>query len=144
SGRWVSSLLPDIAECVDDLTFLFGMKAKSSNHTPATFQMNTGFTMNGFPSMGAWLSYGLGTDNQDLPAFVVLPDRRGLPAGGAINWTSGFLPASHQGVALQTAGEPIPDLFPPPEVDMKQRSAAATMLASMNRDFVRANPGDSA
>ena len=74
---------------MDDLTFLQAMTAKSSNHTPAAFQMNSGFTMNGFPCMGAWVSYGLGTENQDLPAFVVLPDTRGLPAGGAINWTSG-------------------------------------------------------
>ncbi len=144
SGRWVSSLLPNLAECVDDLTFLFGMKAKSSNHTPATFQMNTGFTLNGFPSMGAWLSYGLGTENQDLPAFVVLPDPRGLPAGGAINWTSGFLPASHQGVALRTSGEPIPDLFPPAGVDPTERRAASALLATMNRDYVHSNPGDSA
>ena len=112
-GQWVSDLLPNLAECVDDLTFIQSMVAKSSNHTPAAFQMNTGFTMNGFPCMGAWLSYGLGTENQDLPAFVVLPDPRGLPAGGAINWTSGFLPAAHQGVAFRTTGEPIPDLFPP-------------------------------
>ena len=75
--------------------------------------MNTGFTMNGFPCLGAWLSYGLGIESQDLPAFVVLPDPRGLPAGGSINWTSGFLPATHQGVAFRTTGEPIPDLFPP-------------------------------
>ncbi|WP_395144853.1 DUF1501 domain-containing protein, partial [Armatimonas sp.] len=99
SGRWVSSLLPHTAERVDDITFLCSMKAKSANHTPATFQMNSGFTLNGFPCLGAWLSYGLGTVNQDLPAFVVLPDPRGLPAGGAINWTSGFLPATHQGTA---------------------------------------------
>src|SRR5436190_19904535 len=104
SGAWVSSLFPHLATCVDDLTFLHGMVAKSSNHTPATFQMNTGFTMNGFPSLGAWLSYGLGSESQDLPAYVVLPDPRGLPAGGSINWTSGFLPAVHQGVAFRPAG----------------------------------------
>ena len=69
--------------------------------------------MNGFPCLGAWLSYGLGSENQDLPTFVVLPDPRGLPAGGSINWTSGFLPATHQGVAFRTSGDPIVDLFPP-------------------------------
>src|SRR5205823_3905946 len=74
SGAWVSSLFPHLAGCVDDLTFLHAMVAKSSNHTPATFQMNTGFTMNGFPSLGAWLSYGLGSESRDLPAYVVLPD----------------------------------------------------------------------
>ena len=95
------------------MAFVNSMWAKSSNHTPAAFQMNTGFTMNGFPSLGAWLSYGLGAEANDLPAFVVLPDARGLPAGGTINWTAGFLPAVHQGVAFRTAGgDPIADLFP--------------------------------
>ncbi|MFM8890941.1 MAG: DUF1501 domain-containing protein, partial [Planctomycetia bacterium] len=91
SGAWVSSLLPNLAGCVDEFCFIHSMVAKSNNHTPATFQMNSGFTLNGFPCMGAWLSYGLGTENENLPAFVVLPDPRGLPAGGSINWTSGFL-----------------------------------------------------
>ena len=82
SGQWISSLLPHLAECADDLTVIRSMVAKSSNHTPATFQMNSGFSMNGFPCMGAWLSYGLGTENQDLPTFVVLPDPVGFrPAG---------------------------------------------------------------
>src|SRR5581483_11516573 len=97
SGLWMSDLLPHLATCADDLTFIHSMVAKSSNHTPAAFQMNSGFTMNGYPCLGAWLSYGLGSESQDLPAFVVLPDPRGLPAGGAIQWTSGFLPAAHQG-----------------------------------------------
>src|SRR4029453_11624287 len=99
SGLWVSDLLPHLAGCVDDMTFVYSMTAKTSNHTPATFQMNSGFTMNGFPCLGAWLSYGLGSENGDLPAFVVLPDPRGIPAGGAINWTPGFLPHAHQGGA---------------------------------------------
>src|SRR5258708_4638891 len=86
SGLWASDLLPHLAGCVDDMTFLYSMTAKSSNHTPATFFMNSGFTMNGFPCLGSWLSYGLGAENQNLPAFVVLPDPRGVPAGGAINW----------------------------------------------------------
>jgi hypothetical protein len=143
-GQWVSDLFPNIAECVDDLTFLQAMVAKSSNHTPAAFQMNTGFTMNGFPCMGAWVSYGLGTENQDLPAFVVLPDPRGLPAGGSINWTSGFLPAENQGVAFRTTGDPIPDLFPAKDAPTAGRKAGADLLARMNKDFLDANPGDSA
>src|SRR5665213_393205 len=143
-GQWVSDLLPNIAECVDDLTFLQAMVAKSSNHTPAAFQMNTGFTMNGFPCMGAWVSYGLGTVNQDLPAFVVLPDPRGLPAGGSINWTAGFLPAENQGVAFRTTGDPIPDLFPAKDAPVAGRKAGADLLARMNKDFLDANPGDSA
>jgi hypothetical protein len=143
SGLWCSDLLPHLAGCVDDMTFLYTMVGKTSNHTPATFQMNSGFTMNGFPCLGAWLSYGLGTDNQDLPAFVVLPDPRGLPAGGAINWTNGFLPAAHQGVAFRTSGEPIPDLFPPKDVPAAQRRAGSDLLAHMNQEFLDADPGDS-
>ena len=144
SGRWVSSLFPHLAGCVDDLTFLYAMKAKSANHTPATFQMNSGFSINGFPCLGAWLSYGLGTENRDLPAFVVLPDPRGLPAGGAINWTSGFLPASHQGTAFNPKGQPIDNLFPSKEVDSQDRRAALSLLSEMNHDFQHNNPGDSA
>jgi hypothetical protein len=143
SGLWVSDLLPHLAGCVDDMTFLYAMVAKTSNHTPATFQMNTGFTMNGFPCLGAWLSYGLGSDNQDLPAFVVLPDPRGLPAGGAINWTNGFLPAAHQGVAFRTSGEPIPDLFPPKGVSAAGRKAGMDLLAKINNEFLDTDPGDS-
>jgi hypothetical protein len=143
SGLWVSDLLPHLAGCADDMTFIYSMVAKTSNHTPATFQMNTGFTMNGFPCLGAWLSYGLGSDNMDLPAFVVLPDPRGLPAGGAINWTNGFLPAAHQGVAFRTSGEPIPDLFPPKDVPPDRRRAGMDLLARMNQDFLDTDPGDS-
>jgi len=143
SGAWMSDLLPNLATCVDDMTFIHSMISKSSNHTPATFSMNTGFTMNGFPCLGAWLSYGLGSENQDLPAFVVLPDPRQLPAGGAINWTSGFLPAVHQGVAFRTSGEPIVDLNTPASISTARRKAEMNHLAKMNREFLETNPGDS-
>ena len=143
SGLWVSDLVPHLADCADDITFLYSMTSKSSNHTPATFFMNSGFTMNGFPCLGSWLSYGLGTENQNLPAFVVLPDSRGVPAGGAINWTSGFLPASFQGTALRTTGEPVSDLFPPKDVDIPGRPAGLQFLNRLNREFQAADPGDS-
>ena len=145
SGAWVSSLLPHLAGCVDDICFINSMFAKSNNHTPAAFQMNSGFTQNGFPSMGAWLSYGLGSANENLPAFVVLPDPRGLPAGGSINWTSGFLPANHQGVAFRTkTSEPIADLRTPAGVSATARGADMRLLAEMNRSFAGANPGEDA
>ena len=144
SGLWVSDLLPHLAGCVDDFAFIHSMVAKSNNHTPATFQMNSGFTMNGFPSMGAWLSYGLGTENENLPAFVVLPDPRGLPAGGSINWTAGFLPATHQGTAFRTnSTEPIVDLNTPTNVTTTARGAGLRLLAQMNRDYADTHPGDS-
>lgn len=143
SASWVSSLLPNLASCADDLCFIHSMFAKSNNHTPATFQMNSGFTMNGFPCMGAWLSYGLGTLSDSLPAFVVLPDPRGLPAGGTINWTAGFLPANHQGVAFRTtSGDPIVDLATPASIRPSARAADLELLAAMNRDFAEAHPGD--
>ena len=119
------------------------MKAKSANHTPAAFQMNSGFVLNGFPSIGSWISYGLGTLNEDLPTFVVLPDPRGLPAGGSINWSNGFLPASHQGVAFRSTGEPIADLATPANTKPEERKAESGLLAEMEKDFLQANPGDS-
>ena len=145
SGSWVSSLLPHLAGCVDDVSFIHSMFARSNNHTPATFQMNSGFTLNGFPSMGAWLSYGLGTENENLPAFVVLPDPRGLAAGGSINWTSGFLPANHQGVQFRThSREPVVDLNTPANIPPAARDADLRLLAAMNREFAAAQAGDDA
>lgn len=143
SGLWVSELLPYLATCADDITFIYSMSAQNSNHTPATFQMNTGFTRNGFPCLGSWLSYGLGSLNADLPAFVVLPDLRGVPAGGSINWTSGFLPAAHQGVAFRTSGDAIVDLSTPREITTEKREASMELLARMNADYLERNPGDS-
>ncbi len=143
SGAWISDLLPHIANCADDLCIVNSLFAKSNNHTPAAFQMNSGFTLNGFPSMGAWLSYGLGSENENLPSFVVLPDPRGLPAGGSINWTAGFLPANHQGVPFRThSPEPIADLHTPSHIPPADRAADMALLASMNRDFAQAHPGE--
>lgn len=145
SGMWVSDLFPHQAQCVDDLTFLHSVVAKSSSHTPACFQMNTGFTLNGYPSMGAWISYGMGSLNDQLPTFVVLPDPRGIVNGGSNNWSQGFLPAEHQGVAFDTAkAEPIAHLATPAAVRPDARRAALTELARLNEGFSAANPGDSA
>ena len=145
SGQWVSDLFPHLAKSVDDLTFIRSMVTKSSSHTPACFQMNTGFTMNGFPSLGAWLSYGLGTENEELPTFVVLPDPRGLPNGGSNNWSQGFLPAQHQGVAFRTGGDsPIAHLRTPASVDMSRRRVGVAALREMNRDFAAAHPEEDA
>jgi len=115
SGLWISDLFPSLAELADELTVINSMVAETANHIPGIFQANTGFRQMGFPAMGSWLSYGLGTETENLPGFVVLPDARGIPnsAGGAFNWTSGFLPAEHQGVAFNTrGGPPVLDLQP--------------------------------
>jgi hypothetical protein len=143
SGRWVTDLFPNLAQRVDDLTFIHSMVAKSANHTPAAFQLNSGFVLNGFPSMGSWLAYGLGSLTDDLPTFVVLPDTRGLPAGGAINWSSGFLPATYQGVALRTSGDPIPDLSTPKEVNPKDRQRGMELLEKLNQEFATDQANDS-
>lgn len=113
-GRWMSDLFPRLAQCVDDMAFIHSMQSKSALHGPAMFMANSGFILPGFPSMGAWVTYGLGCESADLPAYVVLPDPRGLPPGGVINWGAGFLPAMHQGTTLQTDPDkpPIDDLFP--------------------------------
>ena len=143
SGLWASNLLPHLATCVDDMTFIYSMVANTSNHTPATFQMNTGFIRNGFPCLGSWLAYGLGSENQDLPAFVVLPDPRGVPGGGSINWTSGFLPATHQGTAFRTSDEqPIADLKTPKDVPAPPREASMALLRKMNQDHWATHPED--
>ncbi len=115
SGRWMSDLLPNLAGCVDDMAFVYSMQSKSAVHAPAMFMMNTGFIQPGFPSMGAWTVYGLGSESEELPAFVVLPDGRGVPPGGPANWNSGFLPAVFQGTSVRSepGKPPIADLFPP-------------------------------
>ncbi len=113
SGRWMSDLFPRLATCVDEMAFLYSMKSETALHGPACFMMNTGQSLPGFPSMGSWISYGLGSETQDLPAFVVLPDPSGLPPGGIINWGAGFLPSVYQGTGFNTrkGQSPIEDLF---------------------------------
>jgi hypothetical protein len=133
SGLWVSDLFPHIAEVADELTVVRSMVAESANHTPATFEENTGFRLNGFPVMGAWVSYGLGCETDELPSYVVLPDGRGLPAGGTINWSNGFLPAQHQGVTFQSQGPAIYDLFPSRELPAGSDLASRKLLEEINR-----------
>jgi hypothetical protein len=144
SGLWVSDLFPNLAEVADELTVIRSMQAETSNHTPATFQENSGFRLNGFPCAGAWLSYGLGSESDDLPAFVVIPDAREFPAGGAINWTNGFLPARHQGVVIRPQGEPIDDLFPARPVGALSESGTRELVAAMNRSHMARHSGDDA
>ena len=144
SGSWVSSLFPHLARQADDLTYFHTLVSKSSSHTPACFQMNTGFTQVGFPSVGSWLSYGLGSQNDELPTFVVLPDPRGLPNGGTSNWSQGFLPAQHQGTAFSTGGgsAAIANLATPGSVSSNGRKAGLKFLAEFNTRFAEANAGN--
>jgi hypothetical protein len=144
SGLWISDLFPHIAELADELTVIRSMVAETSNHTPAKFHENSGFRLNGFPSLGAWLGYGLGCEADDLPAFVVIPDARELPPGGAINWSNGFLPARYQGVVLRARGEPIDDLFPARPIPSEADGAARELLAAMNRKHLETRSQDDA
>jgi len=144
SGLWVSELFPNIAEVADELTVINSMIAETSNHTPATFQENAGFRLNGFPVLGSWLSYGLGAEADNLPSFVVIPDSRGLPAGGTINWTNGFLPARHQGVVFRGRGSAIEDLTPARPISADSEHAMRELLARMNRRHIADHGHDDA
>src|SRR5208337_719447 len=142
SGLMTSDLFPHLAGLADELTVIRSMAADSANHTPATFQENTGFRLNGFPVMGSWVSYGLGSETDDLPAYVVLPDSRGQPAGSTINWSNGFLPARHQGVALRTKGPAIDDLVPAKPITKETEADSRALLAEMNRLHLDRRGGD--
>ena len=132
SGLWVSDLFPHLATVADELTVINSMHSDSANHTPALFFANSGFEFNGFPSVGSWVSYGLGCETESLPAFVVLSDGRGGPNGGASNWTSGFLPSQHQGVELRSGKTPVRDLFPAIEQPKGSDAAARDFLQQLN------------
>src|SRR5437764_8657515 len=145
-GKWVSSLLPHLATCVDDIAFLPAMVSRSNVHGPATFMQNTGFVLPGFPSTGAWVGYGLGRLTDDLPAFVVLPDSRGYAPNGPANWSAGFLPAAHQGTMVRPSDpSPIADLRPAANGYISPASEAdgLALLQQMNRQHQEARPGDS-
>jgi Protein of unknown function (DUF1501) len=145
-GRWVSSALPHTAKIVDDLTFLMAMTSSSNVHGPASYLQNSGFQLPGFPCMGAWISYGLGSLRDDVPSFVVLPDPRGLPYNGRSAFTSGFLPANHQGMVVNTgAKEPISHLKPPATAKQATSQSEAdglALLREMNAEHAVAHPGD--
>ncbi|MBI4602476.1 MAG: DUF1501 domain-containing protein [Planctomycetes bacterium] len=146
-GRWVSSVFPRLATCADDMAFLMSMASKTNVHGPASYMMNTGFLLPGFPCLGAWISYGLGRLTDDLPTFVVLPDPRGLPYNQKGNFASGFLPVSHQGTILNAhLPEPIPDLAPARPAPFLSRDAereGLELLRRLNRRHALGNEGDS-
>src|SRR5579884_1269536 len=136
-----------MAECVDDLAFLMAMASKTNVHGPASYMQNTGFVLPGFPCMGAWISYGLGRLSDNLPAFVVLPDRHGLPYNATGNFSSGFLPMTHQGLVIKpSAPVPIANLKPPSsarEITSQSEADGLALLRELNQDHLRQHPGDS-
>ncbi len=140
SGMEISDIFPHLATCADDIAVVRGMYSSSESHPTATFFLNTGVGIPGSPSMGAWVVYGLGTENQNLPAFVVLPDTRGGIFGGAINWASGYLPSHNQGTLLNSVGDPIVDLLPPAGVTTEQQKRNIGLLNSFNASHLEEQP----
>ena len=141
SGKMMSDLFPKLAGLADDLCYIHSMTAKSNTHGPAENQMSTGFTLDGYPSAGAWVSYALGSECRDLPAFVAIPDPRGVPQVGPNNWGSAFLPAVFQGTAF-TADKPIPNLGRPSGISAKADEATRDFLKQLNETHLQARPGD--
>jgi len=141
SGKPVSDLLPRLAELADEMCFVHSMTAKSNTHGPAENQMSTGFTLDGFPGMGAWASYALGAETENLPAFVAVPDPRGVPQVGPRHWSSAFLPAVFQGTAF-TADKPIPNLARPASIDEGSAADTRAFLNGLNARHLDAHPGD--
>lgn len=140
SGKMISDMLPHLAELADDLCFIHSMTAKSNTHGPGENQMSTGFTLDGFPSFGSWVSYALGSENQDLPAFVAIPDPRGVPQIGPNHWNSAFLPAVFQGTPFN-ADKPIPNLAPPAKWT-KAEVRTRDVLKFLNDRHLAEHPGD--
>ena len=141
SGKHVTEMLPHLGALVDDMAFVHSMQSRSNTHGPACVAMNTGYVFEGFPSAGAWTSYALGSMNEDLPAYVAIPDVRGIPPSGPANWTSGFLPAEHQGIAFNAA-EPIRNLEPPRSIDPKTDKATRDFADFLNTRHAKEHEGD--
>lgn len=141
SGKMVSDLLPHVAELADEMCFIHSMTAKSNTHGPGENQMSTGYTLDGFPGIGCWVSYALGTECQDLPAFVAIPDPRGVPQSATNHWNSAFLPAVFQGTPFN-ADKPIPNLLKPASISDDSERATRDFLKMLNDRHLERHPGD--
>jgi hypothetical protein len=132
SGAWVSTLFPNVAQCVDDICFVRNFYTESVVHAPAMYQVHSGRILMGYPSMGAWVTYGLGSESDNLPAYVVMPQPEGTPEGGTPCWGSGFLPAVHQGTLLRSGPTPILHLKPPPGMTPERQKRTLGLVQQMN------------
>src|SRR2546423_1376028 len=141
TGKYVSDLLPNLAECVDDLSFIHSLTSKTNTHGPGEVFMSTGFTQEGYPSAGSWVTYALGTLNQNLPAYVAIPDPRGVPQQGPANWTNGFLPPVFQGTVFN-ADQPIANLTRPKDVSEKADRVTRDFLQLLNDEHLKRHPAD--
>jgi Protein of unknown function (DUF1501) len=143
SGRHISELFPHIAKHVDDLAFIHGIKTDNQNHGPSTLHVTTGSQFPGSPSVGSWVNYGLGSENENMPGYVVIQDPRGAPVNGAAVWANGYLPATYQGALLRPTGSPILDLNRPVGISAQRQRAELDALKWLNQVHLNARPGES-
>ena len=143
AGIDIAEIFPEIARHADELAVLRSVYGKSNDHVQATYELHTGKIQMGLPSLGAWVTYGLGSENASLPAFVVIYDARGGPMGGPANWGAGYMPAAYQGTVFRSAGDPIVDLKPPAYIRPEQQRAQLDLLAKLNELDLKKYPGSS-
>ena len=143
-GKWVSEIFPRMAQHVDKMAFVHSLWSDSNNHSPALFKINTGMARMGFPCAGAWVTYGLGSESRNLPAFCVMYDTlgRGIPKGHSLNWGAGFLPTVYQGTAFKPQGEPIENLNRPADLGPKQQKSQIDFITKLNRQFATTHPAE--
>src|SRR6516165_2615382 len=142
-GKWVSDLFPNLATCVDDMAFLHSMYAESPIHGSAMLMMNAGRILSGNPCLGTWVTYGLGSENENLPGFVVMLDKTGGPISGPKNWSSGYMPAAYQGVVVRADGIPIHDLELPPGTTREAQRLLLDRLREKNQEHLDARADNS-
>jgi Protein of unknown function (DUF1501) len=143
SGLEISSLYPYLSQHADELCVIRSMHTDTAAHGSGCLQMNTGSVLIGKPSLGAWLSYGLGTFQESLPSFVVMTDHRGGPISGASNWTAGYMPAAYQGTLFRSAGVPLLDLATPAGISDRTQRHTLDLVQRLNREHLELRPGDS-
>ena len=143
SGIEVSEIFPHISQHVDEIAFLRSVYGRSNDHVQGTYEMQTGQINLGFPSVGSWVTYGLGSVASSLPAYVVMTDARGGPLGGPNDWSAGFMPAAHQGTLFRSTGDPIVDLKPPAGMSPDDQRARLDALAKLNELDMQKFPGNS-
>lgn len=142
NGITVSEIFPNIASIIDEFALIRSLTGKSSDHVLSHYEWNTGTILMGFPSVGSWVTYGLGSVNQNLPAFVVIYDRRGGPFSGPSNWSAGYLPAAFQGTVFRSSGDPILDLAPPSKyLTPEEEKMRLDHLTWLNQNHAEKNPG---
>ncbi len=143
-GKMVSSIFPHLGQHVDKMAFIHSGFTESNNHSPALFAMNTGMARMGFPCVGSWVTYGLGAESRDLPAFVVMsdPKGRGLPKGHAANWSAGYLPGVYQGTHLRPTGDPIDNLKLPTQMTSTTQRGQLDLLQQLNSIHRQQHPAE--